>query len=128
MSTWQTARRAINKLRIELAGEDSVQVVLADALEKGEWYLSIRAVTAGEILNDPRHGFFKMNELISTSDSILGAYVQGWMIGDDRYIKKYDSSIALYFDKVLFYTVNRDLYPIFESLLKEKQLCLSHSH
>lgn len=114
-------QRTLNKLRIDLAGEDSVQIVLASALEKGEWYLSIRAVNAREILDGPRYGFFKMSELISTEESILGAYVHGWMIGDDDYIKNYDNLVALYFDKVLFYTVNRDLYPILESLLKEKQ-------
>ena len=114
-------QRALNKLKIDLAGEDSVQIVLASALEKGEWYLSIRAVSFKEILDGPRYGFFKMNELISTEESILGAYVHGWMIGDDNYIKNLDNLIALYFDKVLFYTVNRDLYPILESLLKEKQ-------
>jgi hypothetical protein len=114
-------QRTLNKLRIDLAGEDSVQIVLASALEKGEWYLSIRAVSIKEILDGPRYGFFKMSELISTEESILGAYVHGWMIGDDNYVKNLDNLIALYFDKVLFYTVNRDLYPILESLLKEKQ-------
>ena len=114
-------QRALNKLKIDLAGEDSVQIVLASALEKGEWYLSIRAVSFKEILDGPRYGFFKMSELISTEESILGAYVHGWMIGDDNYVKNLDNLIALYFDKVLFYTVNRDLYPILESLLKEKQ-------
>ncbi len=114
-------QRTLNKLKIDLAGEDSVQIVLASALEKGEWYLSIRAVSFKEILDGPRYGFFKMSELISTEESILGAYVHGWMIGDDDYIKNADSLVALYFDKVLFYTVNRDLYPILGSLLKEKQ-------
>ena len=114
-------QRTLNKLKIDLAGEDSVQIVLASALEKGEWYLSIRAVSIKEILDGPRYGFFKMSELISTEESILGAYVHGWMIGDDNYVKNLDNLIALYFDKVLFYTVNRDLYPILESLLKEKQ-------
>jgi hypothetical protein len=114
-------QRALNKLKIDLAGEDSVQIVLASALEKGEWYLSIRAVSFKEILDGPRYGFFKMGELISTEESILGAYVHGWMIGDDSYIRNTDNLVALYFDKVLFYTVNRDLYPILESLLKEKQ-------
>ena len=114
-------QRTLNKLKIDLAGEDSVQIVLASALEKGEWYLSIRAVSFKEILDGPRYGFFKMSELISTEESILGAYVHGWMIGDDNYVKNLDNLIALYFDKVLFYTVNRDLYPILESLLKEKQ-------
>lgn len=113
-------QRALNKLRIDLAGEDSVQIVLASALEKGEWYLSIRAVSFKEILDGPRYGFFKMSELISTEESILGAYVHGWMIGDE-YIRNTDNLVSLYFDKVLFYTVNRDLYPILESLLKEKQ-------
>ena len=113
-------QRALNKLKIDLAGEDSVQIVLASALEKGEWYLSIRAVSFKEILDGPRYGFFKMSELISTEESILGAYVHGWMIGD-VYISNKDNLVSLYFDKVLFYTVNRDLYPILESLLKEKQ-------
>lgn len=113
-------QRALNKLKIDLAGEDSVQIVLASALEKGEWYLSIRAVSIKEILDGPRYGFFKMSELISTEESILGAYVHGWMIGDE-YIRNTDNLVSLYFDKVLFYTVNRDLYPILESLLKEKQ-------
>ena len=113
-------QRALNKLKIDLAGEDSVQIVLASALEKGEWYLSIRAVSIKEILDGPRYGFFKMSELISTEESILGAYVHGWMIGDE-YTRNADNLVALYFDKVLFYTVNRDLYPILESLLKEKQ-------
>ena len=113
-------QRTLNKLRIDLAGEDSVQIVLASALEKGEWYLSIRAVSIKEILDGPRYGFFKMSELISTEESILGAYVHGWMIGDE-YIRNTDNLVSLYFDKVLFYTVNRDLYPILESLLKEKQ-------
>lgn len=113
-------QRTLNKLRIDLAGEDSVQIVLASALEKGEWYLSIRAVSFKEILDGPRYGFFKMSELISTEESILGAYVHGWMIGDE-YIRNTDNLVSLYFDKVLFYTVNRDLYPILESLLKEKQ-------
>lgn len=113
-------QRALNKLKIDLAGEDSVQIVLASALEKGEWYLSIRAVSFKEILDGPRYGFFKMSELISTEESILGAYVHGWMIGDE-YIRNTDNLVSLYFDKVLFYTVNRDLYPILESLLKEKQ-------
>ena len=113
-------QRTLNKLKIDLAGEDSVQIVLASALEKGEWYLSIRAVSFKEILDGPRYGFFKMSELISTEESILGAYVHGWMIGDE-YTRNADNLVALYFDKVLFYTVNRDLYPILESLLKEKQ-------
>ncbi len=113
-------QRTLNKLKIDLAGEDSVQIVLASALEKGEWYLSIRAVSFKEILDGPRYGFFKMSELISTEESILGAYVHGWMIGDE-YIRNTDNLVSLYFDKVLFYTVNRDLYPILESLLKEKQ-------
>lgn len=113
-------QRTLNKLKVDLAGEDSVQIVLASALEKGEWYLSIRAVSFKEILDGPRYGFFKMSELISTEESILGAYVHGWMIGDE-YTRNADNLVALYFDKVLFYTVNRDLYPILESLLKEKQ-------
>ena len=113
-------QRTLNKLKVDLAGEDSVQIVLASALEKGEWYLSIRAVSIKEILDGPRYGFFKMSELISTEESILGAYVHGWMIGDE-YIRNTDNLVSLYFDKVLFYTVNRDLYPILESLLKEKQ-------
>lgn len=113
-------QRTLNKLKVDLAGEDSVQIVLASALEKGEWYLSIRAVSIKEILDGPRYGFFKMSELISTEESILGAYVHGWMIGDE-YTRNADNLVALYFDKVLFYTVNRDLYPILESLLKEKQ-------